>query len=142
RARGISESKKMSRSYEYHSSSSSYYGGDSKSSTDEYLERINRMLRTPTVITDFPHFPNVHEVLNNNSTYVEEHEDHQKKISQLNHQTPEVHKKVHIVEHEKTTEVGRDGKREDKTIDVEADESIQKKHKNFGLYKWFTLKVY
>lgn len=124
----------MSRTYEYHDSN--YYGGDSRSSVDEYLERINRMQRTPSVIDDYSDAPHAHKFYNNNSPYAEKHDDHHVKISHVNHQhqAPEEHKKVHFSEHQRTVEIGRDGNREvyaEKTIDVEADGFIQQRHKNF-----------
>lgn len=125
--------KNMQRNYDYH---------DSRSSINDYLERITRMQRMPTMISDFPQFPNVHEILDNNSKKMGKRDDQSGKISRVNHekrQSPEVHKKVHFVE------VERDGKSrggEDKTIDAEADGFIQKKHNNFELCKWDTFKEY
>ena len=116
----------MSRSYDYHSSSYSM---------DEYLERLNRIQRMPSMIGDCPNFPNVHEVLNNNPTNKDKNKYHQK-----NQQSPE--KKVHFAEKDmQVAEAGKHGV-EDKSIDVEADGFIKKKHKGFALCKWDTFKVY
>ncbi|KAL8057262.1 hypothetical protein ABFX02_04G173000 [Erythranthe guttata] len=96
--------------------------GDSRFSTDEYLEKITRM----------------HRIFNNNSPHVEKNDDRKGKISRVNHENnraPEVvQKKVHFVEHEKTENS------KDKTIDAEADGFITQKHKKFELCKWDTFK--
>ncbi|KAL8529961.1 hypothetical protein ACS0TY_007145 [Phlomoides rotata] len=136
----------MYRSYNYHSSSSSYY-----SASDEDLERLDRLQRMPSMIADTPYFPNVHEVLNNHPVHVEENYNHHKKkksdknnkSDKINRQSPG-HKKVHFAENEKT-DVSRDGKRdahEGKSIDAEADGFIQQKHRGFELCKWDTFRVY
>ncbi|KAL3655405.1 hypothetical protein CASFOL_001191 [Castilleja foliolosa] len=126
----------MFRSYKSNeSSSSSYYNRDSITPMDEYLERITRMQRTPTLIVDYPNFPNVHEILNN-STHVEKHGDGQEKKTK--HQ-----KKVQIVEPEKKAEAVKDGKIEifpGKTIDNRAAGFINWNHNNFALCKWDTFK--
>ncbi|KAL2253927.1 UNVERIFIED_CONTAM: hypothetical protein Sindi_0187400 [Sesamum indicum] len=114
--------------------SNSYYKGGSNSSIDEYLERITRMLRTPTVIPDYPHFPNVHKVLNNSSPYVEKNNHN---MYNQKHQAPEVQNKVHFVERE--TAIGVGG--EVINIDVEDDGFTQDKQNGFGLCKWDTFKV-
>ncbi|KAK4427086.1 hypothetical protein Salat_1477500 [Sesamum alatum] len=119
--------------------SNNYYKGGSNSAMDEYLERITRMLRTPTVIPDYPHFPNVHQVLDNSSPYVEKHNH---TMYNQKHRAPEVQNKVHFVEHKTATGVG--GKHEvyeDITIDVETDGFTQDKQNGFGLCKWDTFKV-
>lgn len=121
----------MSRMYEYHESP--YYGGNSMSSVDEYLDRINRMHRAPTMIDNFSsEAPRTHPPHHNSSAYAEKHSDRRVKTF---HQAPEVvRKKVHFTEHEKHVEVERHGEREayeEKTIDMEADGFIQKRHKNF-----------
>lgn len=120
----------MHRSYEYHNSSYSM---------DEYLERLDRIQRMPSLIGEYPSFPNVHEVLNNKTTNKDEAKNHQKKVAkenhhQKNHQNAE--KKVHFSEQDKKP------KEEEKSIDAEADGFIQKKHKGFALCKWDTFKVY
>ncbi|GER27067.1 S-adenosyl-L-methionine-dependentmethyltransferases superfamily protein [Striga asiatica] len=111
----------------------SYYSQGPRSPMDDYLERITRMQRTPTEITDYPHFPNVHEIFINNLT----HADNQKS------QNPKPSKKVHIVEQEKDTEAGKHEKVkviQGKTIDFQADGFIKWNHKNFALCKWDTFK--
>ncbi|KAG6413341.1 hypothetical protein SASPL_126050 [Salvia splendens] len=116
----------MSRSYDYHSSSYSM---------DEYLERLNRIQRMPSMIGDCPNYPNVHEVLNKKPTNKDKNKYHQK-----NQQSPE--KKVHFAEIDmQVADAGKHGV-EDKSIDVEADGFIKKKHKGFALCKWDTFKVY
>ncbi|KAL2515623.1 uncharacterized protein Fot_29594 [Forsythia ovata] len=126
----------MSRSYDHHSSH--HNGGTTRSSASDYLEYITRMQRMPTMIPDIPHYPNVHEVLNNNATYVEKHENHHKNVS------PGMHKSFHFVEHEENTEIDKNGKgevHEEKSIDIEADGFIAAKHKSFDLCKWGTFKA-
>ncbi|KAL8457959.1 hypothetical protein ACS0TY_034900 [Phlomoides rotata] len=114
----------MSRIYQ----ESNYYGGDSMSSIDEYLERVNRLQRMPTVNDDYSDIP-VHR-----SPYPEKHNDHNMKIFHANsyQPAPEVHKKVHFTE--KSVEIDRSGKHQvydEKAIDVEADGFIQKRHRHF-----------
>ncbi|KAL8057263.1 hypothetical protein ABFX02_04G173100 [Erythranthe guttata] len=108
----------MQRNYEF----SSYHGGDSRFSTDEYLQKINRM----------------HRIFNNSSSHAEKNDDRTGKTSRMNHEknrAPEVvHKKVHFVENEKTENS------KGKTIDAEADGFITQKHKKFELCKWDTFK--
>ncbi|KAH6803269.1 hypothetical protein C2S51_034715 [Perilla frutescens var. frutescens] len=126
----------MHTSYGYHSSSYSM---------DEYLERLDRIQRMPSMMGEYPSFPNVHEVLNKQPTNSEENNHHQKKVTnknhnQKNHQNPE--KKVHFAEHDKKrTEAGKHVV-EDKSVDLEADGYIEQKHKGFELCKWDTFKVY
>ncbi|KAL0385138.1 UNVERIFIED_CONTAM: hypothetical protein Sradi_2908100 [Sesamum radiatum] len=114
--------------------SNSYCKGGSNSSIDEYLERITRMLRTPTVIPDYPHFPNVHKVLNNSSPYVEKNNHN---MYNQKHRAAEVQNKLHFVEHK--TAIGVGG--EDINIDVEDGGFTQDKQNGFGLCKWDTFKV-
>lgn len=93
------------------------------SSIDEYLDRINRMHRTPTMIDNFS------EAHHNSSAYPEKHSDHRVNIF---HQAPEVvHKKVHFTQHVEVDRHGSNEVYEEKTIDMEADGFIQKRHKNF-----------
>lgn len=122
----------MQRSYESQESSS--YGGESMASIDEYLERVTRMQRMPSMISaDYAEIPVAHKVFDK-SPHPEFFN-----VNHHQHQVPspsEVqHKKVHFVEHDTVVEVGRDGKREvreERTIDVEADGFIQQKHRNFN----------
>lgn len=122
----------MSRIYDYQESN--YYGGDSMSSIDEYIERTNRLQRLPTLNEDYSDIP-VHR-----SAYPEKHNNHHINMFQANkyQAAPEVHKKLHFSE--KSVEVDRNGKHqvyEEKTIDVEADGFIQKRHRNFELSSTF-----
>ncbi|KAL2243668.1 UNVERIFIED_CONTAM: hypothetical protein Sindi_0484800 [Sesamum indicum] len=135
----------MRRSFEYHHDN--YYVEDSESSIDEYLDRVTRMQRTPTVICDYPDVQHAHKSRHNHPPYAEKHEHHHVKNFRGSHQhhPHELHKKVHFVEQESVTEVGRDRKCEvyqEKSIDVEAEGFIQQHHKNFELSKWDTFKVY
>ncbi|KAG6384766.1 hypothetical protein SASPL_153584 [Salvia splendens] len=86
-----------------------YYGGNSMSSIDEYFDDINKMHKAPT-------------------TMIFHHQQQQQ-------QAPVVHKKVHFTESEERVEVdGNGGKHqvcEERTIDMEADGFIKKRHKNF-----------
>lgn len=73
------------------------------------------------------------------------HHEHLVPVPGKHHEShvPEVHKKVHFVE--KITEIDRDGKHEvieETRIDMEADDYIQQKHKNFDKYKRGSSKVY
>lgn len=106
---------------------------------DEYLERLDRIQRMPSMMGEYPNFPNVHEILNKKPTNTEEINNRQKKVSNKNHhQSPEVQKKVRFVEHDKKkTEVGKHDV-EEKSIDAEADGFIQQRHKGFALCKWDT----
>ncbi|KAL2465391.1 Uncharacterized protein Adt_41242 [Abeliophyllum distichum] len=129
-------------------------GWDSPPPTSEYIEYVTQ--RKPIVFTDVPHSTNVHDVYDNKVVYTEKfdpyhhHENspvkHHEKYDPYNHHenspakhheqryVPEGHKKVHFVEHTRSTEIDRDGKHEvyeEKTIDMEADGYIQQKHKNF-----------
>ncbi|KAK4438547.1 hypothetical protein Salat_0189100 [Sesamum alatum] len=135
----------MRRSYDYHHGN--YYVEDSESSIDEYLECVTRTQRTPAVVCDYPEAPHAHKTRHNHPAYAEKHDHNHVKIFHGNHhhQPPELHKKVHFVKQESSTDVGRDGKRhvyEEKSIDVEAEGFIQQHHKNFELSKWDTFKVY
>lgn len=114
----------MSRIYQ----ESNYYGGDSMSSIDEYIERVNRLQRMPTVDEDYANIP-VHK-----SAYPARHGDHHLQIFHANNYqpAPEVHKKLHYSE--EIFEIDRNGKHEkheEKTIDIEADGFIQQRHRDF-----------
>ncbi|KAH6815785.1 hypothetical protein C2S51_020605 [Perilla frutescens var. frutescens] len=114
----------MSRIYEYNESP--YYGGNSISSIDEYLDRINRMHRMPTMIEESPQPQTPPRPHHNNSVHQEKHHQY--------HEAPQLHRKVHFTEHEKHVEIDRHHNHEvyeERTIDMEADGFIQKRHKSF-----------
>ncbi|CAA0818097.1 Unknown protein [Striga hermonthica] len=129
----------MYKSYNYHDTY--IHGGDlsSKSSIDEYIERVTRLQRIPSVVSDYPveeldkHFEkNIHV----NSDENRAHGPHKR--------ARDVHKKVYFGEHEKAIEIERDEKREiyrGKTIDLKADGYIMQKHKNFEMCKFDTFKA-
>lgn len=130
----------MSRRHDYHSNPQ--YGWNPTS--PEYVEHITRMQRMPTVITDVPHFPDVHSALQNKVIYEEEQDDHHQQVKHHKHQNPEAKKTVHFAEQEKTTKGVKDGKDEvcvEKDINMAADGFIKQKHTNFELHKWATFKV-
>ncbi|KAL3512736.1 hypothetical protein ACH5RR_025453, partial [Cinchona calisaya] len=112
----------------------------------EYVEHVTGMQRMPSVTTDVPDFPNVHSALQNNVIYEEECDDPHQQVNHHNlmHQAPVPQKKVQFTEHEKSTEVVKDGKTDqvhvEKDINMEADGFIQQKHRKFELYKWATFK--
>lgn len=108
---------------------------------DEYLERLDRIQRMPSMMGDYPSFPNVHEVLNDKPSNADENNYHQKKVTNKNHhQSSE--KNVHFAEPDKKmNEVGKHVV-DEKSVDVEADGFIKQKHKGFELCKWDTFKVY
>ncbi|KAG6386538.1 hypothetical protein SASPL_151704 [Salvia splendens] len=89
-----------------------YYGGNSMPSIDEFFDDINKMHKAP-------------------ATMIFHHQQQQ----QQQQQAPVVHKKVHFTESEERVEVdGNGGKHqvcEERTIDMEADGFIKKRHKNF-----------
>ncbi|KAL3628897.1 hypothetical protein CASFOL_027943 [Castilleja foliolosa] len=133
----------MQRSYNYRDGS--------KSSIDEYIERVTRMQQMPSVLSDYPEVTKRHE----------DHHHHPIKIISPNHddrqhQAPETHKKardythkkVYFTEHDDNIaiEIGTRGKKHDayveKSIDLEADGYITQKHKNFESCKYDTFKAY
>lgn len=139
----------MYRGYDYYSNPQ--YGWNTTS--PDYLEHVNRMQRTPSVITDVPPHPNVHLAFQNKATYqpfqnkaISEGEsgNHRQQVDHHKHQAPEAQKKVHFTETEKTTEVVKNAKdevRAKEDINQEADGFIKKEHGNFELFKWRSFKA-
>ncbi|KAL7204570.1 hypothetical protein ACSBR2_017612 [Camellia fascicularis] len=118
------------------------YGWDDTS--NDYHSHVSRMERMPSVLTDVPHYPNVHRIFNNTTTVYEEEDG--SGHNQKKHHEPQVRaKKVQFVEHEEvigeTDKNGNNVKVYKENVDVEADGFIKQKHKNFELCKWATFKM-
>ncbi|OIS96128.1 hypothetical protein A4A49_21726 [Nicotiana attenuata] len=108
----------MRRSVEY---------GWQNTSSNEYLDHIKRMERSPTMHPDLPLYPNVHSLFKNGIVS----NGQEKKCT-----TPQSQKKVHFLEPKAELT-----KNEEKNIDMEADGYIKQKHINFELHKWRTFKA-
>lgn len=129
----------MHKSVDYHTSPQ--YGWNTASTG--HADHVTGTQRMPGVITDVPHYLNVHAVLQNKVIYAEESEGHHQQGNHHKHQEPEAQKKVHFTEHEKVTEVVKNGKGEVyvvNDINLEADGFIKQEHKKFEMYKWGTFK--
>ncbi|KAH7866793.1 hypothetical protein Vadar_025087 [Vaccinium darrowii] len=114
----------------------------------DYHSHLTRMERTPTVVTDVPHYPNVHMLFNNRTKVVEyeddnvNHNQQQQRRRQPEPPVAEAHKKVHFVE--ETIEIDDNGEKSEvhkKSVDEEAEGFIQNRRKNFELCKWNTFKA-
>lgn len=97
--------------------------------SNEYLDHIKRMERSPTMHPDLPLYPNVHSLFKNGSGS----NGQEKKCT-----PPQSQKKVHFAE---AAELTKNEKIETKNIDMEADGYIKQKHMNFELHKWRTFKA-
>lgn len=108
------------------------YGWRNTTSQD-YHAHVSSMERSPSVVTDFPRYPNVHKIFNNKQVLT--YED--KTPPRINH-GPRPHKKVHFVEQNKTTQVVKDNNENgknvyggDNSIDAKADGFIKQKFETF-----------
>lgn len=117
------------------------YGWNTTS--QDYHAHVSSMERSPSVVADFPRYPNFHKIFNNN------YEDKTPpRINQQQHHAPQAHKKVRFVEQDKTTQVVKaadDNNKNGKNvsgdcIDAKADGFIKQKHQKFELAKWETFK--
>ncbi|GAV65133.1 hypothetical protein CFOL_v3_08648 [Cephalotus follicularis] len=115
---------------------------DWDTTSHDYNDHLLRMQRMPSVLTDdVPQYQNVHKIFNNKYTYTQEgerktaHEEHKQN-------PPKARKKVHVSEHVETIEVDNHGDCEvtEQSIDMEADDYIQQRHRGFQLCKWKTFK--
>ncbi|KZV34750.1 hypothetical protein F511_00652 [Dorcoceras hygrometricum] len=138
----------MQKNHGYYTTSIRYYANDPIPS-DEYflMPHIDSQVSHAPGNVRTPHYGLTGDSMYGLDKYPEDH--HQKNFHMRNrHQDkghhgvlPEVHKKVHFVEH---VEIDRKGKHEvhdeDISVDAEADGFIQKKHQTFD--KWETVKEY
>ncbi|ONI01775.1 hypothetical protein PRUPE_6G157600 [Prunus persica] len=116
----------MSRSHKYptkHQNGSDYYS------------HVQRMARAPSVLTEVPHYS---QTLFNNQTSVRE--DNGEYEHQQKQHIPEAHESVEVTE--RVTQYDKNGNYVifEETVDVEADNFIEGKHKGFELCKWKTFK--
>ncbi|GER53189.1 Flp pilus assembly membrane protein TadE [Striga asiatica] len=143
----------MQRSYEYHSSSS-YYEikshsrcyASAVSSANEYFQSLPNIPKMPTIIAEFTHLPNFHNLLNSNYSGEEAPRKHPERIPHTSHQNkiPRVNYHLHkqqpqkalkkVQYHDKRT--SKDGKQDfygsrDVDVDMEADRFIRQRRENF-----------
>ncbi|OVA20595.1 hypothetical protein BVC80_1065g153 [Macleaya cordata] len=97
--------------------------------TDDYHVHVSRMERMPSTI-DAPHFPNFGSLFNNNK---------------ITHDEPETTQRVQVTEKVHIEQSKKDGNNHqvyEENVDVEAEDFIRRKHKNFELCKWMSMKPY
>lgn len=111
----------------------------------DYHSHVSRMERMPSVLTDVPHYPNIHMIFNTRpkvAAYEEENGNgNQQQQRQQEPPATEAHKKVKFVE--QTVAIEKDGAKREvckKSVDEDVEGFIQQRRKNFELCKWATFK--
>lgn len=126
----------MRRSYEYPSYPTKHQNGN------DYYSHVHRMARTPSVLTDVPHYPLGQTLFSNQAPGRESYGGQYYEQRQQNQQNmPEVRKTVEV--DERVIQCDKDGNCvvSEETIDVQADGYIEQKRKGFELFKWSTFKA-
>lgn len=126
---------------------SNRWNGSDTTSYD-YHSHVARMERMPSVLTDVPHYPNIHMMFNTRpkvAAYEEENgngnQQQQQRRRQQEPPATEAPKKVKFVE--QTVKTEKDGAKSEvskKSVDEEVEGFIQQRRKNFELCKWATFK--
>lgn len=126
--------------YDYRSNNQYGLGNGSQ----DYNAHVARLAKTPSVLTDVPHYGNTHRMFNNTRVaYVEDYEEDNKKSNRKNQNTPQFDEKVEVIEYKETTESPNNVNPEvyEETTNAEADSTTQRR-RGFGLCKWRTFKHY
>lgn len=115
----------------------------------DYHEHLSKMMRTPSILPDVPHYPNVHKAFNRSKVAgsdqgdIENANDVKQPKSPKSHShnktskhSPQFQEKVEVIEDKEKAEVPGE------SVDSKADGFIQQRHQKFELCKWATFKVH
>lgn len=146
----------MRRGWDY---KSNHQKGQETTSPGDYHEHLSKMIRTPSILPDVPHYPNVHKAFNkskvtsNEETDADEGKQPKSPKSHSHHKaskhSPQFQEKVEVIEFKeevKTAPSGGSGEEKaevyGESVDSKADGYIQRRHQKFELCKWATFKVH
>lgn len=107
----------------------------------DYHAHVSKLARTPSVLTDVPHYGNTNKMFNNTRVlYVEDYEENKQ---ERNRNTPQSNEKVEVIEYKETVESPNNvNSRVYEEIVESGADSAQQKRRGFGLCKWRTFKHY
>ncbi|KAF3437530.1 hypothetical protein FNV43_RR20284 [Rhamnella rubrinervis] len=108
----------------------------------EYHAHVVRLARTPSVVTDVPHYGNTRKLFSN-TRVVEDYRGDSQKSNGSNQNTPQFNEEVEVIDYKETNESPNNLNSEvyEETTTVEADSTSQRR-RGFGLCKWKTFKRY
>ncbi|PKI38634.1 hypothetical protein CRG98_040968 [Punica granatum] len=129
-------------------------------SSGEYHHHLSKMVRTPSVLPNVPHYPNVHRAFN--KPKVAHHGEGDVSSDSNEVKQPESHghnkggkhslqfeDEVEVIEYKEEEHTASPASRKKEAADVhgesvdsKADGYIQRKHQKFELCKWATFKVH
>lgn len=134
-------------------------GGETNSA--DYHDHLSKMIRSPSVLPDVPHYPSVHRVFNrskvpgHDESSVENDEEKQPEPpkspghNKSSKQSPQFQEKVEVIEFKEegqtTSSVSKKMEKTEvpgESVDSKANGHIQQRRQKFELCKWTTFKVH